>query len=155
MNQHLEPPLQGLVAYWDMDDGYGEKISDISGNNNHGSIFQAEWIQGPSLSTIGVEQSRHSNLPEKISLLNNYPNPFNAQTTIHFMLPHTVHINLDIFNIKGEIVKSLISKVMDAGYQSIKWDGTDNNGQKMSSGMYIYKINTEEFIDSKKMLLLK
>jgi PKD repeat protein len=155
MNRHPELPTTGLVACWEMNEGNGEVISDVSGLNNHGSIFQAEWVQGPPLSATEVEQKVQSNLPEEFSLLNNYPNPFNAQTTIHFRLPHPVHVNFDIFNINGEFVKSLISKVMDAGYQSIKWDGTDNNGQKMSSGMYIYKINADEFIDSKKMLLLK
>jgi len=155
MNLHLESPTQGLVACWEMNEGNGEIISDISGYNNHGSIFQAEWIQGPPLSTTEVEQTVNSDLPEKFSLLNNYPNPFNAQTTIRFRLPHSLHVKLEIYNIHGEIIKSLISNIIDSGYHSVKWDGTDNNGQKMSSGMYIYKINAGEFIDSKKMLLLK
>ena len=85
----------------------------------------------------------------------NYPNPFNPETNISFSLKKDSSVELTIFNIKGEKVKKLVSDYLNKGNHSYKWNGTDNYGNSVSSGVYFYKISTESKSEVKKMLLLK
>ena len=95
-------------------------------------------------------------LPVEYSLFQNFPNPFNPETNIYFTLVENSTVTLEIFDILGRKVKSLInSEVVNAGLQNVKWDGTNYSGIPVSSGIYIYQIKANNFIDSKKMILLK
>ena len=87
--------------------------------------------------------------------LKNYPNPFNPETTISFELSKPGNVVLNIYNLKGELVKRLINNQMSNGKHSIVWDGKDNNGHICSSGVYFYKIESNGRVEVKKMLLLK
>jgi hypothetical protein len=87
--------------------------------------------------------------------LKNYPNPFNPETTISFELSKPGDVVLNIYNLKGELVKRLINNQMSNGKHSIVWDGKDNNGTICSSGVYFYKIESNGRVEVKKMLLLK
>ncbi|UCE17298.1 MAG: T9SS type A sorting domain-containing protein [Gemmatimonadota bacterium] len=93
--------------------------------------------------------------PTRYSLAQNYPNPFNPETTIQFAIPISSHVSLTIFNITGERVKGLIEGEWAPGYHSIRWDGTDEYGKTVSSGVYFYRIKAGDFTASKKMLLAK
>jgi len=96
------------------------------------------------------------NTPDKFHLYQNYPNPFNPETTIKFQLSKTSDVTLRIFNINGQEIKTIVNKEYPPGNYSFIWDGTNNSGVKVSSGLYIYTIRTGTgFIQSKKMLLLK
>jgi hypothetical protein len=94
-------------------------------------------------------------LPTEFALEQNYPNPFNPSTTIEFALPQAVDVSLKIFNIRGQLVKTLVSGNKAAGRYSLTWDGTDNFGNKVASGTYIYAIKAGNFVQNKKMILLK
>ncbi len=96
-----------------------------------------------------------NNLPTKFALAQNYPNPFNPSTTIGFALPTSSYVNLTIYNIEGKKVKTLVEQNLSAGEHTIEWDGTNNSGSKISTGIYIYRISTETFSATKKMILLK
>jgi len=85
----------------------------------------------------------------------NYPNPFNPQTQIHFSLAKDSDVRLDIFNIKGEIVKTLINSQLSAGNHHATWNGYDSLGKPVSSGVYFYKMETPEYSSVKKMILMK
>jgi len=87
--------------------------------------------------------------------LHNYPNPFNPQTTIRYVLPSVEKVSLCIYNIKGQKVKTLIQETLPAGKHSVIWDGRDSNGKRVASGVYFYKLemNTGKPL-IKKMLLL-
>jgi hypothetical protein len=86
----------------------------------------------------------------------NYPNPFNPSTTISFTLPEQTAIELAVYDLEGNLVKTLISDIKSSGYHAEKWNGTDNDGKTVGSGMYIYRIETDSgFSQSNKMLLLK
>lgn len=89
-------------------------------------------------------------IPQKYSLLQNYPNPFNPTTTISFTMPKSGYVNLSVYNSLGEKVSTLISKEMSAGYHSILLDASNLN-----SGVYFYKLETENYVGVKKMLLIK
>ncbi|MFH1700296.1 MAG: FlgD immunoglobulin-like domain containing protein [Candidatus Zixiibacteriota bacterium] len=93
--------------------------------------------------------------PMIYNLRQNYPNPFNPFTRIDFNLPKSSFVELDIYNILGEKVRSLISKNMAAGQHSIMWNSKNDNGRDAASGVYYYRITTDEFTASKKMLLLQ
>ncbi|KUG25514.1 hypothetical protein ASZ90_004663 [hydrocarbon metagenome] len=94
-------------------------------------------------------------LPYEYSLEQNYPNPFNPSTTIEFSLKHAGEIEIKIYNLLGQEVKTLFSGHLGSGFYSVKWDGRNNESTPLSSGAYIYKLTTDNFVQSKKMLLLK
>jgi len=94
-------------------------------------------------------------LPKEYSLRGNYPNPFNAKTIISFALPKDSRVSLDIYNILGQKVKTLVDGAMTAGYKNVEWNGTDHNGLGVSSGVYLYKLTANEFKRVDRMTLLK
>ena len=94
-------------------------------------------------------------IPDKYVLHQNYPNPFNPRTIIRFDLPKDSDVAIKIFDIMGREVVSLKNEFQKAGYQSIEWDATNNLGQPVSAGIYVYSIETKGFRKTKKMILLK
>jgi hypothetical protein len=93
--------------------------------------------------------------PESYRLNQNTPNPFNPSTTISFYNEAKGHVNLAIYNLLGQKVKTLIDWEMAPGQQDVLWDGTDNNSENVSSGIYFYRLSAGDFHDIKKMMLLK
>lgn len=95
-------------------------------------------------------------IPQKFTLSQNYPNPFNPITIINFSLPRSSRIKLEIFNISGERVRTLIDQRYAGGSHSVVYDGTNDQGELQSTGIYFYQLKVENrFIQSKQMLLLK
>ena len=93
--------------------------------------------------------------PESYTLHQNYPNPFNPVTTISYDIPEDALVNVTIYNMGGEVVKTLINQTQTSGYKSIQWNATNTVGQAVSAGLYLYRIHAGDFIISKKMVLLK
>jgi molybdopterin-binding protein len=94
--------------------------------------------------------------PDGMELISNFPNPFNPSTTISFSVAQTSSfVTLDIYNIKGQKVKTLINDRFDAGAHQVVWDGKDDNNKPVSSGIYFYKLKAGNFEQTKKMILLK
>jgi hypothetical protein len=94
-------------------------------------------------------------LPITYNLYNAYPNPFNPVTTIRYELPETGLVNITIYDMLGRQVKTLINQTQDAGYRSIIWDATNDYGKLVSAGIYLYQIQAGEYMQTKKMVLLK
>lgn len=95
-------------------------------------------------------------IPKVFSLSQNYPNPFNPTTQISYVLPQTVEVNLKIFNVLGQMVRALLqNKQQTAGVYGVEWDGKDDLGKDVSSGVYIYRIEAGDFVKTHKMMLLK
>jgi hypothetical protein len=94
-------------------------------------------------------------LPTKFELHQNAPNPFNPITGINYDLPKASFVRLEVFNILGQNVKTLVDDYQEAGFQSITWDGTNNNNTPVASGMYFYRIEADDFQATKKMMMLK
>jgi len=92
---------------------------------------------------------------DKLMLKQNYPNPFNPTTTIAYSLPEASNVQLDIYNIKGQLVKSLVNAEMPAGMHSVVWDGRDMNNQAVASGVYFYRVSSPKNTQTKRMLLMK
>ncbi|MCZ6775588.1 MAG: T9SS type A sorting domain-containing protein, partial [Ignavibacteria bacterium] len=89
-------------------------------------------------------------IPDAVALKQNYPNPFNPSTTIEFSLPRASYVTLKVFNILGEVVASLVNEELNVGTYTTQW-----NASGMASGVYLYRLHTGDFIDTKKLLLLK
>jgi Peptidase family C25/Propeptide_C25/FlgD Ig-like domain len=94
-------------------------------------------------------------VPIADALYQNAPNPFNPDTTINFDLKEEWHISLEIYNMKGQKVRTLINDQLSSGQHSIVWNGKDDNNKPVSSGIYFYKITTGDFQSTRKMLLMK
>jgi len=94
-------------------------------------------------------------VPEGFTLSQNYPNPFNPVTTVQFQVPKTTNITIKIFDMLGREVKTLFTGEALRGTYTVEWDGLNDAGFKMSSGSYIYRMIAGEFVQSKKMTLLK
>lgn len=88
-------------------------------------------------------------------LLGNYPNPFNPETTIRFSLQERSEVKLSIYNSRGQLVRNLIDESRSPGTHNVLWNGKDDNGRSVSSGVYFYKIRAGKFSSSKKMILMK
>ena len=94
--------------------------------------------------------------PEVFSLVDNYPNPFNPATTIRYELPQAADVELTVYNVVGQPVRTLVAESQSAGRYVMEWDATDDSGYKVSSGMYFYRLQAgDAFLQVKKMLLLK
>ena len=94
--------------------------------------------------------------PEAFALANNYPNPFNPATTIKYALPQAADVELIVYNVVGQVVRTLVAEHQSAGRYVVEWDATNDSGHNLSSGMYFYRLEAGgEFLETKKMLLLK
>lgn len=103
---------------------------------------------------IGVDE-KDAKIPSTYILSQNYPNPFNANTDLEFALPKAGHITIEVFNILGQKVRELISEHKEAGYHSVSWDGTTTDGVEAPSGIYFYRLEAGDFVQTKKMVMLR
>ncbi|MBT6938990.1 MAG: T9SS type A sorting domain-containing protein, partial [Candidatus Marinimicrobia bacterium] len=94
-------------------------------------------------------------IPDTYVLHQNYPNPFNPITMLRYDLPKDALVNITIYDMLGREVRTLVNTTQDAGFKSVIWNATNNQGMSVSSGVYIYSIEAGEFTQTKKMVLLK
>ncbi|MFZ5979290.1 MAG: FlgD immunoglobulin-like domain containing protein [Candidatus Zixiibacteriota bacterium] len=96
-----------------------------------------------------------NNLPDNYSLSANYPNPFNPSTTIEFNLPSAGNVELVVYNIRGQVVRTLVDGQMSAGNHTVTWNSTNDVGEQVASGVYLYRLRADSFTAVKKMILMK
>ena len=107
------------------------------------------------VTVVVVSGKSESLLPKAFSLSQNYPNPFNPETVIRYALPEDCQVELTVYNILGQKVKTLVDEHQGAGYRMVHWNGRDDKGYEIASGLYFYKIETLKYSESKKMILLR
>ena len=124
-------------------------------------LYVANYI-GSSISVIRDDSSDiheefngTGSIPQNLTLLQNYPNPFNASTVISYALSKPNRVKLDVFNILGQLVCTLVDDHQSAGHKSEQWDGRDDHGQQIASGVYLYRISAGEFTMTRRMVLLR
>ena len=108
-----------------------------------------------ALSRIALGVGEGLSIPEIFALHQNYPNPFNPVTTLRYDLPENSRVNIIIYDMLGRQVKTLMNQTQNAGYRSVIWDATNDYGKPVSAGVYLYQIRAGEFVQTKKMVLLK
>ena len=154
-------PLQGIVDYIDslQQAGHGYTL-DITwqvyasdgmdeteaGNGPRTITFDAGYALG-----VGDELG----VPDVFALHQNYPNPFNPVTTIRFDIPQESHVRMDVYNVMGQRVRTLMNGTMQPGFHAVRWDGTNDMGKSLASGMYIYRIQSSKFTSVKILVLMK
>ena len=94
-------------------------------------------------------------LPKRVTLYQNYPNPFNPVTTLDYDLSDDVMVKISIYDMNGNLVRNLLKEDQAAGQRSVKWNATNQNGQPISAGVYLYSIEADGLIQTKKMIFLK
>ena len=94
-------------------------------------------------------------LPENYALSQNQPNPFNPSTTIDFALPRAAKTRIDIYNILGQKVVTLVDEYLSAGNKRVEWNGKDATGNDVASGIYLYRMTANDYTETKKMMLMK
>ena len=124
-------------------------VIEITDNQTYDSEFGFNRLALPAPVQV---QTR----PEVFALADNYPNPFNPATTIKYALPQAADVELTVYNVVGQPVRTLVAEHQSAGRYVVEWDATNDNGHRLSSGMYFYRLEASgEFLEVKKMLLLK
>ena len=113
----------------------------------------AAWIDEGALEELNIKNNKA--LPERFTLHQNYPNPFNPVTNLDYDLPEDAMVNITVFDMMGKVVRTLVNDQQSAGYKTLQWNAMSNSGQPVSSGLYIYTIQTGEFSKTRKMILLK
>lgn len=107
------------------------------------------------ITTTDVRQIKNAAVPDKYSLEQNYPNPFNMETEIVYQLPEAGFVELSIYNSLGQKIRTLVSQHQSAGRYIVDWNGVDDNGGIVSSGVYLYKMKANNFLASSKLILMK
>ena len=93
--------------------------------------------------------------PKVFALHQNYPNPFNSITSFRYELPEKSHVTIEIYDMLGREVRTLVNTTQDAGFNSVIWNATNDYGKPVSAGVYLYQIQAGEFVQTRKMVLLK
>ncbi len=167
----------GDAVRWTNNDGVAHTTTSEegvwdSGNMNQGDTFVFTFNstgEYPYICTIhpfmtgtvtvetatDVEQSYIEGLPESFAVNQNHPNPFNPTTTISYQLPENSKVNIKVFNIAGQLVATLIDEEQQAGYHEITWDGRSNSDKTVPSGVYLYRVRTDNGSIARKMMMLK
>jgi len=139
------------------------ELGDVSGTAQFRFIFGSDGYEGgegwyiDDVQITGVVDNEDDLITTTASVMlhENYPNPFNPSTTISFSLPTQMPVRLDIYNLKGQLVKNLVNAELLSGNHKLVWNGLDNNNRSVASGIFYYRIRTSQGEQTKKMLLLK
>jgi len=133
--------LQRFIWMWDDDDAT---------SNTLGGLFPLGF-------GTAVLEYRTEALPRDFVLDQNYPNPFNSDTVIRFALPTSVHVELALYNLAGQQVTTLVQGVREAGTYAVRWDGRDDNGQELASGVYLYRLRADDGkqVETRKLALVR
>jgi len=146
----IEIVVPNQYGYYAIDYQYNVALEDIAWSCFRRNLTRTNSALDP---TTG---SSDNETPDIItSLGKNYPNPFNPTTMISFSLQNDGFVNLSIYNIKGQLIKTLKSDEMKSGFHFAEWDGKDNSGKTASTGVYFYKLQTSDYVSAKKMIMMK
>jgi hypothetical protein len=154
-------PCEDYLAYYGSMDDCVQMVADsmplpmVSGLENVNDFYMTMERMMTRVSTVSTTPDLET-LPGKFALYPAYPNPFNPNTSIAYELPKDGIVNLTIYDVTGRKVRTLVpSKIQRAGFHRVTWNATNDHGQSISAGMYIYKIQSEKYIQTKKMVLIK
>jgi len=123
---------------------------DLFVGEQDGGLYFYRNVAPTSISSREIE-----GFPNTFKLSQNYPNPFNPETTIQYQLPKTTQVKLTIYSLLGHTVATLVDKKQQAGFYSVDWDGKDDLGRIVASGVYLYRLETKEFVKVRKLAFIR
>ena len=126
---------------------------DLAGRTQY-NICYFDNISFSSSNSVGVD-NRGEIYPHGFALEQNFPNPFNPVTKLRYTIPENGHVKIIIYDMLGREVKTLVNTTQDAGFKSVVWNATNDHGKPVSAGVYLYQIQAGDFVQTKKMVLLK
>ena len=136
-------------------------LSDVPAEYNVYIQYKEDLINLREVSELTIPQGSYNvivarrAIPTAYKLGQSFPNPFNAATVINYQLPEKANVRIEVFDLSGHKVKTLVNDEQTAGYRSVVWNGTDDGGSTVPSGIYFYKITAGSFNDTKRMILSK
>ena len=144
-----------LTLEYDIKVDMGEHMNWVltSDNGKDYILEGTEEITVPSSERFVL--NRKNVIPVTFSLHQNFPNPFNPITTLRYDLPSDALVTLSIYDMLGREITQLVNTSQEAGFKSVQWDATDSTGRPVSAGVYLYQIQAGEFVQTRKMMLLK
>jgi len=163
-NMHSEIEAQagsGLIGYWRLNEGTGVVTADRSGNNNTGILTNYQgsmypvWVTDTFPPSKVVASGELAVLPQDTRLQANYPNPFNPTTSITYEIDRQERVRLDVFDVVGQKVRTLVYADKPQGRYQVIWDGRTDLGEEVSSGVYVYRLVTPTHTACRKMSLVR
>lgn len=157
---------------WTITSGAASFIVPLGGADQHGlqdlnqdglldvaaTFFDGQgelrWYANPGVISA-IAEAADAEAPSAFHLAQNYPNPFNPSTLIRYELPQAAQVQLAIYNLLGERVRTLVDAKASAGVQQVTWDGRDEHGERVSSGVYLYRLAAGEFNQTKRLMVMK
>ncbi len=164
------PTSRNASIYWDRDQGGFRKVDitfpydplyirdQFTNPESTGPNTARAYLFGEILGAFGKPTGTATGagvLPKKLVVSQNYPNPFNPSTTIKYSMPLRGQVSINVYNLRGALVTTLVDGVQDAGDHSVIWNGKDTRGASVSTGIYLYKVKTQDSEVVKKMALIK
>ena len=143
-NVFEETPGNRVTVRFSVSATDGIDTVDVSGDDRVVYVNRYDY-----LSTIGV------GIPTEFALHENYPNPFNPTTTLRFDLPEVSNITLTIYNMLGQKIRTYDMQSTPAGHHTLKWNATNDYGDPVGAGVYLYQLQSKDFVKTRKMVLLK
>ena len=141
--QTIESSFEDMVYEWG---NFEYWVTAVDHNGNESGASEVAGVE------LSIEQEV---MPEEFALNQNYPNPFNPSTQIQYALPSETRVLISIYDLTGRKVRTLVNEVQSAGHRSVMWNATNEIGRPVSAGMYIYTIQAGDFIQNRKMVLMK
>jgi hypothetical protein len=163
--EYYSSPYSGLVGYWRLDEGTGQSAQDLSFYSNNATlgtsanpdVSDPSWVQANILIVNLDDEKNSPSIPIRFSLSQNYPNPFNPVTKIKYTVPSVIlsgaknlTVQLKVYDVLGNEIAALVNEEKSAGIYEVDFDGS-----KLSSGVYFYQLSAGNFINTKKMILIK
>jgi len=135
---------------------YGDSMSISYTYDPNSNVLATDMNPDDVTSVAGPEET----LPDEFGLAQNFPNPFNPTTQIKYQLPVAVNVRITVYNLLGEKVRTLVDAEKPAGDHNVTWDGTNDRGRQVATGVYLYRLraeaeNQDTFVETQKMLLMK
>ena len=140
-----------IIVATNDDCGAGTSIV-INANIASGGTVYWEDSFALTMEALNIAQDQ---IPTRYSLGEAYPNPFNPITKFGYEIPNTEYVSIDIYNLAGRHIKSLVSSIQNPGFKTVQWNATNDRSEPVSAGLYLYTIQAGEFRQTKKMVLLK
>ncbi len=128
---------------------------DLQGIRDNAHAASVKAFNVGFVNTVLAIGDTPAGLPQAFALEQNYPNPFNPTTTLQYALKENVDVKLAIYNVLGQLVRTLVNEQQIAGFKEVVWDGANDFGVKVASGIYIYRLQAGDFVKSRKMILMK
>ena len=125
-------------------------IEEVFTSNAMMSVKNFQFSSSPLTADEDIDQ-----IPTRLALEQNFPNPFNPVTTLRYTVPEKEIVNISVYDMRGKLVKTLVNSFQSSGKKTVHWNGTDSRDNTVSAGLYLYKINAGIFSQTKKMILLK